>query len=494
MSDRFLFAYIGAGSFRFSLGFFQNIMNAKELFPLHVNLCDIDEKSLEIMGKIFGRMVKKANAEGKITYSLHKNYEEALVNADFVYKSISVGIQDAEWYDNYLPQKFGIPQNTGDTLGPGGIFRGFRTNHVAADIAKTMKKVCPKAPILNYTNPQSSIVMAARREAPGIEYIGLCHELFGGMGTLRAWYNEKFPTKVNRWEDFNISYGGINHFCWLIKFEYNNEDLYPSLRDDARKLTLSNFKNRGFNFHLLEKYGYYPYPGSRHVAEFMTDYYNYFNHKIQSPYWRFPKLRDVKTLSKARKGAYLGFKLMANKLLGVPGPRKEGERAMEMTIDYVKSNPTHHVVNLPNNGIIKNLPNDSIVEIPGRFKDGKMIPAVEPFELPKEVADLVRPYAEQTRYTVDAALGNSLELCVKAMKHDPMCRWIEDDEKIEALTKLMLYYEQQWLPESWKEWIPKKEELEKSKYWVSEKELKKIYKVKFPPNPDLKKKAFFWTD
>ena len=89
MSDRFLFAYIGAGSFRFSLGFFQNIMNAKELFPLHVNLCDIDEKSLEIMGKIFGRMVKKANAEGKITYSLHKT-TKALVNADFVYKSISV--------------------------------------------------------------------------------------------------------------------------------------------------------------------------------------------------------------------------------------------------------------------------------------------------------------------------------------------------------------------------------------------------------------------
>ena len=95
-------------------------------------------------------------------------------------------------------------------------------------------------------------------------------------------------------------------------------------------------------------------------------------------------MRDVKTLSKARKGAYLGFKLMANKLLGVPGPRKEGERAMEMTIDYVKSNPTHHVVNLPNNGIIKNLPNDSIVEIPGRFKDGKMILPLNHLSLPKE--------------------------------------------------------------------------------------------------------------
>jgi alpha-galactosidase len=184
---------------------------------------------------------------------------------------------------------------------------------------------------------------------------------------------------------------------------------------------------------------------------------------------------------------------MANGILAVPSPKKEGERAMEMTMDFINSGPTHHVVNIPNNGIIKNLPNDCIVEIPGRFKDGKMIPAVEPFELPAQVAELVRPHAEQTKYTVDAALGNSLELCVKAMQHDPMCRWIEDNEKIEALTKLMLYYEQKWLPESWKEWIPTKAELEKSKYWVAEKELKNINKVKFAPKAELKSKAFFWS-
>ncbi len=459
---------------------------------MHVSLCDVDENSLKIMGKIFGRMVKKAKAN--ITYSLHKNYEEVMENADFLYKSISVGIQQAEWFDNYLPQKFGIPQNTGDTLGPGGTFRGFRTNHIAASIAKAMKKLCPKAALLNYTNPQASIVMAARRAAPDVEYIGLCHELFGGMGTLKAWYNDNFQDQVASWEDFDIIYGGLNHFCWLIDFKYKGQDLYPKLREQAHQLTLSNYKNRGFNFHLLEKYGYFPYPGSRHLAEFMTDYYNYFNHMIQSPYWKFPKIRDVKNLGRARKGAYFGFKLMANGILGVPGPKKEGERAMEMTQDFMNSAPTHHVVNIPNNGIIKNLPSDCIVEIPGRFSNKKMIPAIEPFELPKQVADLVRPHAEQTKYTVDAALGNSLELCVKAMQHDPMCRWIEDDEKIEVLTKLMLYYEQQWLPESWKEWIPTKEELQKSKYWVAEKELKNIYKVKFSPKPELKAKAFFWKD
>ena len=167
---------------------------------------------------------------------------------------------------------------------------------------------------------------------------------------------------------------------------------------------------------------------------------------------------------------------------------------MEMTIDYLKNNPNVHVVNLPNNGTIQNLPEDSIIEIPGMFKNGKMIPAIKSFSLPNNVADLVRPHAEQTKYTVDAALGNSFELCVKAMKHDPMTNWIEDEDAIEGLTKLMLYYEQKWLPEEWQEWIPKKAELEKSKYWVSEKELRKnIFAVKYLPKPELRKKAFFWS-
>jgi hypothetical protein len=77
-----------------------------------------------------------------------------------------------------------------------------------------------------------------------------------------------------------------------------------------------------------------------------------------------------------------------------------------------------------------------------------------------------------------------------------MCAWIEDEEKIEALTKLMLFNEQQWLPEAWKEWIPKEEELKQMKYWVDKKELakadKKFLQVKFAPDDQLRSKAFFW--
>ena len=505
MSDRFKIVYIGAGSFRFSIVLFSDFGRATELSPMDIWLVDVDEKSLNMMYKAFSNMAKKAKKKLGTDIRVFKttNRREAMENADFIYKSIAVGIQKSDWFDNYLPIKFGIPQNTGDTVGPGGVFRGLRTNHIAAAIAEDMKELCPKAPLLSYTNPQASIVMAARTANPNIQYIGLCHELFGGMKSLMKWYNKKMGGNVKNWEDFDVEYGGVNHFTWLTKFGYKGKDLYPELRKQAHSLLLEKFE-RPFNFHLLEKHNYFPYPGSRHVAEFMTDYYNHFNNEIQCPYWKFPVIRNVASLDKARRAAYRVYGLSAKNIL-VPKPRDLGEKAVDMTFDWKKSldgiSNTKHVVNLPNdyNGmhIIPELPKDCVVETAATFTNGVIQP-VGTVHLPKEVADLVRPHAEQARLTVNAGLGNSLDLVVKAMLHDPMCKWIEDDDKIEYLTKLMLYYQKEWLPESWKEWIPKEKELKQSKWWVSPNDLVKKGKIylqtKFPPKESLKDKAFFWND
>ncbi|MBD3352371.1 MAG: hypothetical protein GF364_12865, partial [Candidatus Lokiarchaeota archaeon] len=450
--DRFKLAYIGAGSFRFSRGFFRNIVNAQELMPMEVALCDINPDSLKIMTKILEKMVAKAAKilgydENNIKISSSVDYNDALENADFVYKSISVGIQAAEWFDNYLPIKFGIPQNTGDTCGPGGLFRSLRTNPVVADIAKSMKKLCPKATLLNYTNPQASIVMSARTIAPDIQYIGLCHELFGGSKAIMNFGNDYLDLGIKQWQNMDLEYGGINHFAWYTKIEYQGTDLYPAMREKYLELTKKNYSGKGFNWYLLGKHNYFCYPGSRHVAEFLPDYFNYFNHEIQCPYWKFPVIRDVWGLSYNRRSSYWEFNAMAKGIWPIPGPRKKGERAMEMTLDWRDDNPTHHVVNIPNvhpdyPKIIPQLPDDCVVEIPGYFKGQKMLP-IKTINMPNQVADLVRPHAEQTRLTVNAALGNDLDLVVKAMLHDPMAKWIEDEDKLEYLTKLMLYYQQE---------------------------------------------------
>lgn len=491
-------AYIGAGSFRFSQGLFRNIVAAKELMPMHVALVDIDEKSLTIMYKILKRMVKKASKIAKkagwdldVTVSKHTDRREALENCDFIYKSISVGIQKSEWIDIHIPFQLGIPQNTGDTVGPGGLFRGLRCAPVAYNIAKDMKELCPKAVLLNYTNPQATIVMGARALDPNIQFVGLCHELFGGAGSIAAYCNERLGMNVPNWTDLEIKYGGVNHFGWFTEAKYKGEDVYSKLKADKEWLMKNKFRGKTFNWYLMGKYSCFPYPGSRHVAEFLPVYYNFFNHSLQHPYFGFPILRNVKALDRSRRGAYLLFGLQSS-VLPVAGPTKKGERAMEMTIDWRDNIPNQHVVNLPNKGYIDNLPEDSIVEIPGYFKDGKM-EGVKIGSLPSAVADLIRPHCEVQKLTVQAALSCNKELLYKAMKKDPMNAFIEDDERIEMLTDLMLYYEKEWLPTEWKDSILTYEDLMKKKYNVTKEELfsPNVSKtVKYPISESIKSKAF----
>ncbi len=172
-------------------------MSANNSLPLEVGLCDINANSLDLMQKYFLKIIetnKKYNCDIEISSSV--NHRDVLEDADFVYKSISVGGQKAEWYDIYLPFKLGIPQNTGDTVGPGGIFRSLRVILVVTEIVRDMKGLCPKAPILNYTNPISSIVMAVRTISQDIQYIGLCHELFFGMRPLVKYFNEYQGMKI----------------------------------------------------------------------------------------------------------------------------------------------------------------------------------------------------------------------------------------------------------------------------------------------------------
>jgi|GEM_PF-1385871 len=509
MGDRFKIVFIGAGSFRFSLGLYRNILNTPALMPMDVGLCDIDAHSLDLTTKIFKRMITKAARikhydPDQVHVSASTERRDLLENADIVYKSISVGMQESEWVDNYLPLKFGIPQNTGDTLGPGGLFRSLRSCQHAAGIAKDMAELCPKAPLLSYTNPQGTSVMAGRTAYPGSQFIGLCHELFmGGWVILTFLLGHGHPKRIFKGIINQLEYGGLNHLGWITKMELGGKDYYPLLKKNAMRLVKLKFFNYGFNFYLLQKHGLFVYPGSRHVAEFLPDYYNYFNYQIQCPYWKFPVVRDVGHVDRERTTAYKKFNKMAAGKQGVPRPLAYGERAMEMTLDWKNDKPRQHVVNIPNAvegqypKIIPELPDDCIVEVPGQFKEGKMMP-VKTIHLPEEIAALVRPHAEQMRFTTDAGLGNDMELVVKAMQHDPMANWIEDDDKLEYLSKLMLYYQKQWLPEAWAEWIPTEDELKQSPWFVSQKDLAKddnaYLKVMFPPDDRLKAKAFFWPE
>ena len=68
--------------------------------------------------------------------------------------------------DNDIPLKYGIDQCIGDTLGPGGLFKGLRTVPVFLDILRDIRELAPQAIMLNYTNPMSMLVLVRRSAVP----------------------------------------------------------------------------------------------------------------------------------------------------------------------------------------------------------------------------------------------------------------------------------------------------------------------------------------
>ncbi|MHA1804121.1 MAG: family 4 glycosyl hydrolase, partial [Promethearchaeota archaeon] len=349
--------YIGAGSFRFSIPLFMNILEAEILHPMELWLVDIDLQSLKLVSNIFKYGVLIHGKDIRIHHTT--NRRKALPSADYIIISISVGMQESEWYDIHVPLKFGIPQNTGDTVGPGGIFRGIRTIPIFNDIIKDIKELCPQGIVFNYTNPQGTIILSSHQIAPQIQAIGLCHEFFyiGSKEFIRflTWCGINIKPKDN----IKIIHGGLNHFAWITEFTLENENIYPKIQEKAFEAYRSGKFGRRFNFYLLHQHGLLNYVEDRHVAEFMPHYYNYFNYK-QRPFG-ITRLRDVQRLNFYRHLVYSIYK-MANRNVNrwlykfLIRPWTGGEKALRMIESKEQNLPRHHVSNIINKNIISFLP------------------------------------------------------------------------------------------------------------------------------------------
>jgi alpha-galactosidase len=506
--------FIGAGSFRFTYDLLRNFAALARIIPFELWLVDIDAPLLETVALMMQKIARKANIGDNLVIHSSVDRREALAGADAVIISISVGQQAGEWFDIHIPNKFGIPHNTGDTCGPGGIMRAMRTIPEIVAIVKDIEKLCPDAMILNYTNPMSFITLAASQACPNASTTGICHELLAGMPVVFDLLGKLGIKEAPRWESLDIEYSGINHFAWLLSIKYNGKDLYPIIRQNA-ELGIKTSK-RPASFMLLKEFGYFPYPGSRHVLEFMPEYFNYFNAEAvwqayNRPFIRnipsliqyegIPKLREVKLLENQRKLAILGFKAVARGILPSPAPTFEGERVIEMIADRVRSragshdrNLQHfHPVNVINTDrrIISNLPENCVVETAGFFENGK-IESRYNAQLPDKIQNLVRPFAENQQRVVDAAFSGDPEKLFDAFINDPICAFVEDEDAIRDMLLNMLHYQKKWLPQ-FKDCIPTHSSIGKLKHYIDLSELKgfRALQVKYPPKAQLSSKAVF---
>ncbi len=131
-------AYIGGGSRGWAWGFMKDLAMDADLCG-SVRLYDIDRDAAKRNEIIGNRISSHPDAKARWKYEVADSLEEALTGADFVVISILPGTFDEMESDVHLPERLGVYQPVGDTVGPGGFMRAMRTIPMFVEIAQAIR-------------------------------------------------------------------------------------------------------------------------------------------------------------------------------------------------------------------------------------------------------------------------------------------------------------------------------------------------------------------
>ncbi len=445
-------AYIGGGSRGWAWGLMSDLAMEEQMSGT-VRLYDIDYQAAldnEIIGN---KLSARDDAKGRWVYKAVRTYEEALPGADFVVISILPGTFKEMASDVHLPEKYGIYQSVGDTTGPGGLVRALRTIPMYVEFAEKIKKYCPGAWVINYTNPMALCMRTLYEVFPGIKAFGCCHEVFGTQNLLRQALKEIKGIEVADRREITVNVLGINHFTWLDRASWKGIDLFPVYREFVDKYYEEGYegneKGHWMNDHfasahrvkfdLFRRYGLIAASGDRHLAEFMPPWYLKDPETVRK--WKFgltPVSWRIKNLEEriARSRRLVS----GEEEVKLAGSGEEGVLQMKALLglgDMVTN------VNLPNRGQIKNIPEGAVVETNALFTRDCVQPVMAG-ELPGDVQAMVLRHVYNQENTLKAALNRDKALAFNAFVNDPLVNI--PVEQAEELFNQMLYNTREYLP------------------------------------------------
>lgn len=189
---------------------------------------DIEEgkEKLEIIGAMARRMWDASPYDVKIFTTLDRS--EALKNADFVTTQLRVGFLNARIKDERIPSYYGMLGQ--ETNGAGGILKAFRTIPVILDIVEDMKRYCPDAWLINFTNPSGMVTEAVVRYGRWEKVIGLCN--IPVIATMEE------PALIGKTQaDLVYRFAGLNHFHWHRVFDNTGKNVTKQI---LKEMTLQD--------------------------------------------------------------------------------------------------------------------------------------------------------------------------------------------------------------------------------------------------------------
>lgn len=431
--------FIGAGSTVFAKNLLGDILSFPELAESTISLHDIDPERLRTTEIVAHKIAERLGANPTIEATLDRR--AALDGADYAINMIQVaGYKPGTVIDFEIPKKYGLRQTIADTLGIGGIMRALRTIPVLIDMSRDMEDVCPDVLHLNYVNPMAMNCWALSRVASGsratpIKTVGLCHSVQGTMMEI-ALDIGVVPDEIN------YVCAGINHMAFYLTFERDGVDLYPMVRQVIKEDRVPDY-NR-VRYDMFKRLGYFVTESSEHFSEYTPWYIKRDRPDLIEKY----NIPLDEYITRCEKQIADWEKL--RKKLEDPQRKVRVSRSEEYGSLIIHSQETGipRVIygNVPNAGLIDNLPQGCCVEVPC-LVDKNGVQPTHIGELPLHLAALMQTNINVQALTVEAALSGNREYIYYAAMLDPHTAAELDLDQIYALVDELIEAHGEWLPE-----------------------------------------------
>jgi alpha-galactosidase len=441
---------IGAGSAQFGYGTMGDIFQSEVLQDSHIVLHDINPKSLAVVEKTGQAFIKEHDLP--FTLSATTSRPEALQGADFCVISIEVGNRFDLWEQDWrVPQQYGIRQVYGENGGPGGLFHSLRIIPPILEICADVMRICPSARVFNFSNPMSRICTTVQRKFPDLRLVGLCHEI----ASLRM----HLPRMLGvPYEELEVRAGGLNHFSVLLQARYreSGRDAYPEIlakapvyfahmpslgavskyfketghwptsEKDLQGIEFEEWSERGLFKVILDKFGLLPITTDSHIGEYIQWAHDAVDHKGILDFYNF----------------YKGWLSKVEPVIELPRSGRTHERVVPI-IEGILTDAgfEEEAVNVPNDGLIADLPGWLVVEVPA-LVDKRGVHGIPLPDYPKAFAGLLHNQVAVHDMTAEAVLTGSKAAVLQALLVDPI---VDQCAAVEEMLDMMLELQQDYL-------------------------------------------------
>jgi len=433
-------ALVGGGSYTWGPTVVGNILANEYLSGCQVVLHDLNAAALDLVHGVTLRRRDHLGANAHIDRTLDQ--QAALADADYVVVTISTGGLEAMRGDLEIPERYGIFQTVGDTVGPGGLVRALRNVPVFLQLARAMERHCPKAWMLNCSNPLSALTRVVDKETQ-VRAVGLCHGVRGVAGQFARFFGAELS-------DMAYVNTGIDHCAWFTDMRVGGCSVRDLLEERGLEEWLAQEPAQAEHdaefgdlyplrcgLMLGRQLGALPAIGDRHMVEFFPGFlegeqnvsaYGLVRTTVQERGERRDQARD--RLERQVRG----------------DEPVESAKASDDVAGWIAAlsggPPIEDNLNAPNLGQIPELPLHAVVETRGVLDATGYHPLASP--MPAAIAALVAPHVIREELTVQAAVEGCVDKALAVLTSDPLGG---RPEGARAMLAEMMASTRAWLPQ-----------------------------------------------